>query len=224
MLGLMFGPMLAAGVAGAAPALPPGAILVVGDSLSAGFGVDAQAAWPALLDARLQREKLPYRVVNASVSGQTSAGGRALLGAALKRHAPVLVIVQLGANDALRGQDLGATRANLAAMIDASRAAGARVLLAGIELPPNYGARYSTALRQMYADLAAGTGVAFVPFLLADIAADRAAFQADGLHPTAPGLAVVADTMYRAIGAQFDLAHAPGRSESAAPPPAADPP
>lgn len=216
---------MGAAAAGAAPALPPGAILVVGDSLSAGYGVAAQAAWPVLLDARLKREQRPYRVVNASVSGQTSAGGRALLDRALATHAPVLVVVQLGANDALRGQDLGATRANLGAMIDTSRAAGAQVLLVGIELPPNYGARYTAALRQMYVDLAEQTGVAFVPFLLADIVGDRGAFQVDGLHPTAPALEVVADTMRRALGAQFDLAHgpAPVRSESATPPPAADP-
>lgn len=197
---------LAAAVAAARSALPPGTILVVGDSLSAGFGVAPEASWPALLAQRLAREDRPYRVANVSVSGQTSAGGRARLAQALTRHRPVLVIVQLGANDALRGQDLAATQRNLAAMIEASRAAGAQVLLAGIELPPNYGPRYTAQLRAMYAELAAREGVVLMPFLLAEIAHDRRYFQPDGLHPTAEGLARVADAVWQVLTTHFDLA------------------
>lgn len=192
--------------------LPPGTILVLGDSLSAGYGVPADAAWPARLAARLKREDRPYRVVNASVSGQTSAGGRALLDGALARHEPVLVVVQLGANDALRGQDLAATAANLEAIIETSRAAGAQVLLVGIELPPNYGPQYTARLRALYADLAARTGTPLMPFLLADIAEDRAHFQADGLHPTGAGLARVADAVWREFEAHYPLATGSRRS------------
>lgn len=204
-------------------ALPAGAVLVVGDSLSAGYGVAADQAWPALVDTRWRAQGLPYRVVNASVSGQTSAGGRALLARALDSAHPVLVVVQLGANDALRGQNLSATADNLTAIVNASRAAGARVLLAGIELPPNYGARYTQRLRDMYRDVAAATGAALMPFLLADIAGDRALFQPDGLHPTAAGLERVADAVARALDTHFRLtgAQAGGAgSEPAAPAPA----
>lgn len=212
--------LVLSGPAWAREALPAGAVLVVGDSLSAGYGVAPDQAWPALLDTRWRAQGLPYRVVNASVSGQTSAGGRALLARALQSADPVLVVVQLGANDALRGQDLGATADNLTAMVNACQAAGARVLLAGIELPPNYGARYTQRLRAVYRDVAAATGAALMPFLLADIATDRALFQPDGLHPTAAGLDRVADAVARAIGTHFSLAgpRAPGgTSEAAAP-------
>jgi acyl-CoA thioesterase I len=186
--------------------LPPGTILVVGDSLSAGFGVAVDESWTALLAMRPARKGQPYRVANISVSGQTSAGGRALLPGALARHRPALVILELGANDALRGQDLAATRANLEAMITASRTAGAQLLLVGIELPPNYGPRYTQRLRAMYADLAARTQVALMPFLLAAIALDTALFQPDGLHPTAAGLVRVEDAVWQVLNAHFDLA------------------
>jgi acyl-CoA thioesterase-1 len=161
------------------------AILVWGDSLSAGYGIDVNAGWVALLGRRLTAEGYGYPVVNASVSGETSGGGRDRLPHALGLHKPAIVLIELGANDALRGLPIASIRENLTAMIQAAGAHGARVVLIGMMMPPNYGDTYTSQFQDMYADLARRFKLPLVPFLLDGIALDPNAMQADGLHPVA---------------------------------------
>jgi acyl-CoA thioesterase-1 len=160
-------------------------LVVMGDSLAAAYGIPADRGWVHLLDQKMKAASLPWRVVNASISGETTAGGAARIEATLASHAPDLVAIELGANDALRGLPLDQAAANLSRMIDASQRAGARVLLIGIRIPPNYGPDYAEALQQMYRDLAAKHGTPLLPFLLEPLGVERDAFQADNLHPTA---------------------------------------
>lgn len=167
------------------PAVAAKTLLVMGDSLSAAYGIRKQDSWPALLSVRLHEKKLDYGMVNLSISGETSAGGRTRLAAALKTHRPAIVIIALGANDGLRGLPLAQLEANLAAMIVSSQAAGAKVLLAGMRLPPNYGPDYERQFVAIYTRLAKQYKTALLPFLLAGFATEREAFQADGLHPVA---------------------------------------
>jgi len=159
------------------------AILVMGDSLSAGFGIPVQEGWVALLQRRLDAQGYGYRVVNASVSGETTEGGLARLPRALAVHRPAVVILELGANDGLRGLPLAELRANLERMIRQSKAAGARVLLAGARIPPNYGAAYAEKFHALYAELARSHRVALVPFFLEPVALRDDLFQEDMLHP-----------------------------------------
>jgi acyl-CoA thioesterase-1 len=163
-------------------------LLVVGDSLSAEYGIARGSGWVALLEQRLAQQKLPVRVVNASISGDTTSGGRSRLPALLQQHRPQVVVVALGGNDALRGLPLDMTEANLTAMARAARAAGAKVLIAGIAVPPNYGRKYSEDFARLFGTVARVEGTALVPFLLAGVAdapnAD-ALFQPDRIHPTA---------------------------------------
>jgi acyl-CoA thioesterase I len=161
-------------------------IVALGDSLTAGLGVGADEAYPALLQARLRREGFEYRVVNAGVSGDTSAGGLRRIDWAL-RLSPAVVIVALGANDGLRGQPPETLRDNLTRIIERVRAAGARVLLAGMRVPPNYGDDYARAFAGVYPAVAKATGVPLAPFLLDGVAGDPRLNQADGIHPTAEG-------------------------------------
>jgi len=160
-------------------------LLVFGDSLSAAYGLRTDQGWVALLQQRLQTQGYGYRVVNASVSGETTDGGRARLARALSQHRPDLVILELGANDGLRGLPVKDIRANLAQMIDAIRGSGAQTLLVGIQIPPNYGPQYTRAFAGMYVGLAKEQNVPSVPFLLEGIALDKQLMQADGLHPGA---------------------------------------
>ena len=162
-----------------------GALLVVGDSISAAFGLDSRQGWVALLEKRLQEEGFDHRVINASISGDTSAGGAARLSALLAEHRPELVIIELGGNDGLRGQPPAQLQQNLASMIDRSQAAGARVLLLGMRLPPNYGTRYTSAFAQVFVDLAEQKQVPLVPFFLEGVGGVQTMMQADGLHPAA---------------------------------------
>lgn len=171
-------------------------ILVFGDSLSAGYGLKSVEAWPALLDRRLRQQGLPYAVVNASVSGETTAGGRSRFAATLEKHRPRIVVLALGANDGLRGLPMNAMRANLQAMIESARAAGAKVLLVGMEMPPNYGPDYTRKFRETYAGLAREEKVAFVPFLLDGFATDRQWFQSDTIHPTAAAQPMMLDNVW----------------------------
>ncbi len=173
-----------------------GTLLVVGDSISAAFGLETRDGWVNLLASRLQREAPDWRVVNASVSGDTSAGGLARLPALLETHAPQLVLIELGGNDGLRGQPPLQLQQNLAAMIEQSRAAGAQVLLLGMKLPPNYGPRYSSAFEQVYAELAEQEKVALVPFLLEGVGGVRALIQADGIHPTAEAQSILLENVW----------------------------
>jgi acyl-CoA thioesterase-1 len=174
-------------------------VLVFGDSLSAGYGIAVNQSWPSLLNQRLQQEKLPYAVVNASISGETTAGGHSRFPAALKQHRPAIVILALGANDGLRGLPLAAARTNLMQMVQAAKAGGARVLLAGMRLPPNYGPDYTRDFNALFATLAKQEKVALLPFLLEPIAADDAAFQPDRLHPTAAAQPKILDHVWHSL-------------------------
>ncbi|AEF22521.1 arylesterase [Pseudomonas fulva] len=160
-----------------------GTVLVVGDSISAAFGMDTQQGWVHLLDERMREEGFEHQLVNASISGDTSAGGAARLPALLTEHKPEVVIVELGGNDGLRGLPPSQLQQNLASMIDASRNAGAKVLLLGMRIPPNYGERYTTAFAKVYGDLAADKKVPLVPFLLDGVGGVASLMQDDGVHP-----------------------------------------
>src|SRR5262245_5743356 len=170
-------------------------IVAFGDSLTAGYGVAPEASYPALLGARLRAEGYPYRVINAGISGDTTAGGLRRVDWALKLK-PEIVIIELGANDALRGQDLGAVRANLEQMVGRFQSAGVRVLLAGMRLPPNYGAQYGMQFQGMFEEVARARGVALVPFFLEGVGGNARLNQPDGIHPTAEGYRVVVDRLW----------------------------
>ena len=163
-------------------------VLVVGDSLSAEYGLARGTGWVALLEKRLAREGIAASVVNASISGDTTSGGRSRLAALLKLHQPTLVVLELGANDALRGLPLTMSRDNLVQMAAAARQAGAKVLIVGMQVPPNYGRKYSDEFAALFADVARAQGAALVPFLLKGVADGpdaEAMFQADRIHPRA---------------------------------------
>jgi acyl-CoA thioesterase I len=170
-------------------------IAVLGDSLTAGLGVAAGDAFPARLHARLQREGYRYRVVNAGVSGDTTAAGLRRVDWVL-RSRPEIVIVALGANDGLRGLSVPAMQSNLTQIVERLRAAGARVLLAGMRVPPNYGDDYARRFESAFREVAARTGATLMPFLLAGVAGDPILNQPDGIHPTADGHAVIADSVW----------------------------
>lgn len=178
-------------------------MLVFGDSLSAGFGIRVEDSWPTLLAKRLEAEKLPYSVTNASISGETTAGGRSRLPAALERFKPAVVVIALGANDGLRGLPLDQMRDNLAAMIRSAQTAKARVLLVGIRLPPNYGPDYTARFEDTFRSLARQEKTALLPFLLEPIALDAAAYQADGLHPVAAAQPKILDHVWKALRPQL---------------------
>ena len=163
-------------------------LLVVGDSLSAEYGLARGQGWVALLDKRLAAERIAFKVVNASISGDTTSGGRSRLPALLAEHKPQVVVLELGGNDALRGLPLAMTEANLAEMARRSKASGARVLVAGIAVPPNYGRSYGEAFVALFAKVARAEGAALVPFILAGVADGpdaEAMFQPDRIHPKA---------------------------------------
>ncbi len=173
-------------LASPAQSTPP-TLLVLGDSLSAEYGLPRGSGWVALLQARLDQEKRHVTVLNASISGDTTSGGRSRLGALLKAHQPRVVVIELGGNDALRGLPLTMTRDNLQAMTTQAQKAGAKVLLLGMQVPPNYGADYNRQFQAAYAEVAQSTKAALVPFFLkgvADSPRAEALFQADRIHPT----------------------------------------
>lgn len=171
-------------------------ILVWGDSLSAGYGLRQGEAWPTLLQTRLAREGFPHEVVNASVSGETSAGGRWRLPAALERHRPAVVILELGANDGLRGLPPQLLADNLGAMVSAAREAGANVLLVGMQMPPNYGPAYTRRFAETFEQVAQAQKVALLPFLLDGFAERKELFQSDGIHPTAEAQSLILDNVW----------------------------
>lgn len=190
------------GVAAAAADAP--VVLVVGDSLSAEYGLKAGDGWVALLQQRLSTQKKPYRVVNASISGDTTSGGRSRLPAALRTHKPAIVILELGGNDALRGLPLSSTRDNLLAMAKAAQDAGAKVIVVGMQVPPNYGAAYGREFEGLFADVAKQAKASLVPFLLKGVA-DRADamdwFQPDRIHPLAKAHPQMLDNVWPALKA-----------------------
>lgn len=212
--------VLAAGllVAATEPALaakprserPASVILVLGDSISAGYGLEAGQGWVDLLAARLHRDGYPERVVNASISGDTTAGGRARLPALLHEYRPAVVIVELGANDGLRGSDLSAMRSNLDAMVKDAQAARARVLILGMKMPPNYGPAYTREFDAIFADVARARNAALVPWLFDGFGTDLAQFQADHIHPLAAAEPRILDNVWPAlrplIGKRVDAA------------------
>lgn len=158
--------------------------MVLGDSLSAGYGISLEQGWVALLQKRLAAEGYGYRIVNASVSGETTAGGLQRLPRALALHKPEILILELGGNDGLRGLSLAATADNLSRMVQLGEAAGARILLLGMKMPPNYGTRYTQGFEQVFSDLAGREKLAFVPFFLENVALKPGMIQTDGIHPT----------------------------------------
>lgn len=180
----------------AAAAAPTHVVLVLGDSLSAEYGLPRDTGWVKLLADRLAQDGAKYSVVNASISGETTSGGRTRLPALLKRHQPAIVVIELGANDGLRGLPLTALRDNLAAMIDASSAAGARVLLVGMRVPPNYGRDYAERFAATFEELARRRKVALAPFLLDGFADRPEYFQPDRIHPNGKAQPLMLDNVW----------------------------
>lgn len=178
-------------------------VLVMGDSLSAEYGLPRGTGWVALLQARLVASKSATLVINASISGETTAGGRTRLPALLSQHQPSHVVIELGANDALRGLSLNSTRDNLQAMVSASQKAGAKVVLVGMMVPPNFGKRYTDDFSKLFVDLARLNKAALVPFLLqgvADRPDARDWFQADGIHPLPKAHPIMLEQVWRGLG------------------------
>jgi acyl-CoA thioesterase-1 len=178
----------------AEPAAP--VVLVVGDSISAAYGLAPGAGWVDLLSARLASERYPHRVVNASITGDTTAGGRARLPALLTRYKPVVVLLELGGNDGLRGGDLTSTRDNLAAMVEAVQHAGAKPLIVGMRLPPNYGAAYVRRFDALFGEVAKTHKVPLVPFFFEGFGERNELFQADRIHPTAAAQPLLVDNVW----------------------------
>lgn len=174
----------------------PPALLVLGDSVSAGYGLPAGKGWVTLLDARLRSDGYRYTVVNASISGDTTAGGRARLPALLTQHKPAIVVIELGGNDALRGGNLAATRANLESMVTAAQDAKARVMIVGMQMPSNYGPVYVKDFNALFGDVAKAKRVPLVPAFFAGFGEDLTQFQPDRIHPTAEAQARLLDNVW----------------------------
>ncbi len=168
----------------------------MGDSISAAYGIQRDAGWVALLDARLSETASPWQVVNASISGETTGGGLARLPKALEAHDPEIVIIELGGNDGLRGYPVSRIRENLDKLVALAVAGGRRVLLLGMRIPPNYGPRYTSAFEAMYRDVAKAHDVRFVPFILEAVALNPGLMQDDGIHPTAEAQPKLLDSVW----------------------------
>lgn len=199
LLVALFARPAAAQNAQAAPAKGTRTVLVMGDSLSAAYGLAPSQGWVSLTADRIGKTKPGWRVVNASISGETTAGGAARIAAELQRHKPAVVVIALGANDGLRGLPLAQTRANLEKMIKAAQAGKAKVLLVGMRMPPNYGPDYTRGFEQNFSALAKQYRTALLPFLLEPIALDRNAYQADNLHPVASAQPKLRDHVWTAL-------------------------
>lgn len=174
----------------------PKHILVLGDSLSAEYGLARGTGWVALLQARLAAQKIDATIMNASISGETTSGGKARLASLLTRHKPDIVIIELGANDALRGLQLSATRTNLQDMITSAKNAKASVLLVGMQIPPNYGPDYTRQFSALFGTLASANKIALVPFLLDKVVDDMTLFQSDRIHPTEQAHPIILDNVW----------------------------
>lgn len=184
-------------------------ILVLGDSLSAAYGIGLQDGWVALLQGRLRQRGFDYQVVNAGISGDTTAGGLTRLPELLERHRPSILLIELGANDGLRGLPPPLIRENLTRMIRLGQAAGSQVLLIGIQLPPNYGAAYNRAFQVVFSEVASGAGVPLVPFLLAGVTEDPNLMQADALHPAAAAQPHILDNVWPGLAPLLATAKPP---------------
>ena len=187
--------------AGSARLAQADTVLVLGDSISAGYGIQRGQGWVDLLAQRLAKTQPRHEVVNASISGDTTGGGLARLPDLLRRHQPALVLVELGGNDGLRGYPTTSIRANITTMVQLAQRAQARVVIVAMEIPPNYGERYITAFRQVFRDVAQQLGVPLVPFLLGGVALNKSLMQADGIHPTAAAQPLLLETAWPAIHA-----------------------
>lgn len=174
-------------------------ILVIGDSISAGFGIPMQQGWVTLLGKELQRQGHPTRVINASISGDTSQGGVSRLPALLTTHQPDLVVIELGGNDGLRGTPIRLIQANLQRMMDQATQANSDILLLGMQIPPNYGRKYTQSFREIFPTLASQNSVPYVPFLLEKVATTPGMMQADGIHPTAAAQPLMMASVYPEI-------------------------
>ena len=182
-----------------APASLAGTILVYGDSLSAAYGIAEERSWVALLAARLKREKADYSVANASISGETTSGGLSRFAKVLEKHKPSITVIELGANDGLRGLPVAEMRKNLAAMIAAARAVKSRVLLIGVRMPPNYGQVYNRAFEAAFTGLAKEHKTGLVPFFFEGFADKREYYQPDNLHPTAAAQPILLENVWKAL-------------------------
>jgi len=169
---------------------------VLGDSISAGYGMQREQGWVNLLSETLIAREEPWKAINASISGETTGGGRARLPGLLEEHSPKIVIIELGGNDGLRGYPISKIRSNLAAMVDATQQAGAIPLIVSMRIPPNYGPRYTDAFDAVFAEVAQETGAAIVPFLLSDVAFTEGFMQDDGIHPTAAAQPLLLDAIW----------------------------
>ena len=176
-----------------------GTILVYGDSLSSAYGIAQERGWVALLEARIKREKSNYSVANVSISGETTSGGLSRMKKALERHKPAITVIELGANDGLRGLPVPEMRKNLDAMIAQAKTAGSRVLLVGVKMPPNYGADYNRAFDAAYTDLAKQHKTGLVPFLFEGFANKREYYQPDNLHPTAAAQPILLENVWKVL-------------------------
>jgi acyl-CoA thioesterase-1 len=176
-----------------------GTILVMGDSLSAGYGVKVDATWVALLEQRLAKQGYGYRVVNASISGETTGGARGRLPRALELHKPAIVVLELGGNDGLRGLPLKQVRSNFEYMIETSRASQANVVLVGMRMPPNYGPEYADSFHALYGELAKKYELPLVDFFLDGVALDESLMQSDGIHPNATAQPKLLDNLWPAL-------------------------
>ncbi len=174
-------------------------VLILGDSLSAGYGIDVDQSWTSLLQERLEQKGYEHRVVNASISGETTEGGAERIGSALERFNPAVVVIELGGNDGLRGFPPSRTRQNLETMIDASRNSGAAVALLGIRIPPNYGRRYTQAFEAVFREVAEDNALPWIEFFLDGVALNDALMQDDGIHPNAEAQPVMLDNAWPVI-------------------------
>ena len=191
--------MLAFALAAPAATCLAATIVVFGDSLAEGYGLPREQGWVHLLEQRLRAERFDYKVVNASISGETSLGGVNRIAGVLKAHRPAIVVLELGANDGLRGATPDSIRRNLEAIADACRRAGARVLLVGIRLPPNYGKPYTEEFQDVFPKVARSRKLPLVPFLLDGFSENRALFQNDGIHPNAAAQPLMLETVWREL-------------------------
>jgi len=188
----------------AVPASDQPVLLVLGDSLSAGYGMDREQSWVHLLELRLERNGHSYRILNSSISGDTTQGGLARLPRLVDQYHPKIVIIELGGNDGLRGINPDVTRENMTAMIRHSKQAGATVLLAGIKLPPNYGAAYLQQFESIYADLAAEFDTLLVPFIMDGVVFEPGMMQADGIHPNEKGQPVLLENVWAVLAPELE--------------------
>ena len=182
-------------VCGASAANPP-TVLVIGDSLSAGYGIDVDQSWTALLQSKLESQGYEHRVVNASISGDTTEGGASRIAAALENFGPDLVILELGGNDGLRGIPPDRMKDNLKAIIETSQASGASVIMLGIRIPTNYGSRYTSAFEGVYRELAEQLQIPWIEFFMEAVALDETLMQADGIHPNARAQPILLDNAW----------------------------